>query len=169
MVNSKFVAYVSALCMYVLSFKCLDCVHMYVCMFCLSRLFPQKIVLRHQIMRMSRPQRTTDCLVHKNVTLSCCLIFGCMGGLHHVAERAHFPSLHYLNIHKMLQRFVDCTFLNLVCVQKCYLPLSSPMHARPRHGPWKRLWMAKPCKGKTRVPDAIWDKPAKGDNPDRKS
>ena len=84
-----------------------------------------------------------------------CLIFGCMGGLHHVAGRAHFPSLYYLNIHKMLQRFVDCTFLNLVCVQKCYLSLSSPMHARPRHGPWKHLWMAKPCKGKTRVPNAI--------------
>ena len=105
-------------------------------------------------MRMSRRQRTTDCSVRKNVTLSCCLIFGCMGELHHVAGRAHFPSLHYLNIYKMLQRFVDCTFLNLVCVQKCYLSMPSPMHVRPCHGPWKRLRMAKPCKGEMRVPVA---------------
>lgn len=30
-----------------------------------------------------------------------------------------------------------------------------PMHACPRHGPRKPLRTAKPCKGETRVPDAI--------------
>ena len=46
-----------------------------------------------------------------------------------------------------------------VCVplkpEKCHLFLPSPMHARPRHDPWKRLWTAKSCKGETRFPDAI--------------
>ena len=39
--------------------------------------------------------------------------------------------------------------------EKCHLLLPSPMHACPCHGPWKRLQMAKPCKGKMRVPDTI--------------
>jgi len=39
--------------------------------------------------------------------------------------------------------------------EKCHLLLPSPMHACPRHGPWKHFWMAKPCKGEMRVPDAI--------------
>jgi hypothetical protein len=39
--------------------------------------------------------------------------------------------------------------------EKCYLYLPSPMHACPRHDPWKRLRTAKPCKGGTRIPDAI--------------
>jgi len=39
--------------------------------------------------------------------------------------------------------------------EKCYLFLPSAMHACPRHDPWKRLWTAKPCKGETRVPNAI--------------
>jgi len=49
----------------------------------------------------------------------------------------------------------------LVCVctiqkpEKCDLFLPSPRHACPCHDPWKRLWTAKPCKGETRVPDAI--------------
>jgi len=39
--------------------------------------------------------------------------------------------------------------------EKCHLLLPNPMHACPRHGPWKRLWTAKQCKGKTRVTDMI--------------
>jgi len=39
--------------------------------------------------------------------------------------------------------------------EKCHLFLPSSMHACPHHDPWKRLRMAKPCKGETRVPDAI--------------
>jgi len=39
--------------------------------------------------------------------------------------------------------------------EKCHLLLPSPMHACPCHGPWKRLQTTKPCKGETRVPDAL--------------
>jgi len=39
--------------------------------------------------------------------------------------------------------------------EKCHLLLPSPKLGCPRHGPWKRLRTAKPCKGETRVPDAI--------------
>ena len=81
---------------------CLDCV----CMFCISRLPPQKIVLRHQIMRVSRPQKTNDCSVHKNVTLSCSWIIGCIGCCTMLLEVRIFPSFK-LNIRKRLQRFVD--------------------------------------------------------------
>jgi hypothetical protein len=38
---------------------------------------------------------------------------------------------------------------------KFHLSMLSPMHACPCHGPWKRFWTAKSCKGETRVPDAI--------------
>jgi hypothetical protein len=39
--------------------------------------------------------------------------------------------------------------------EKCHLFLPSPMHVCPCHDPWKRLWMAKSCKGETQVPNAI--------------
>jgi hypothetical protein len=45
--------------------------------------------------------------------------------------------------------------------EECHLLLPSPVHACPRHGPWKCLWTAKLRNN--------WDKPAKGDNPDKKS
>jgi len=38
---------------------------------------------------------------------------------------------------------------------KYHLFLPSSIHACLRHDPWKNLWTAKPCKGETRVPDAI--------------
>jgi hypothetical protein len=51
------------------------------------------------------------------------------------------------------------TYPSGVCVplkpEKYHLFLPSPMHACPRHDPWKCLWTAKSCKGETRVPDAI--------------
>jgi hypothetical protein len=51
------------------------------------------------------------------------------------------------------------TFSAGLCVllkpEKCHQFLPGPMHAYPRHDPWKRLRTAKPCKGETRVPDAI--------------
>jgi hypothetical protein len=51
------------------------------------------------------------------------------------------------------------TYPALVCVplkpENYHLFLPSPMHACPRHDLWKRLWTAKSCKGRTRVPDAI--------------
>jgi len=40
-----------------------------------------------------------------------------MGGCTMLLEELIFPLV-YLNIHKMLQRFVDYTFLNLVCVYR---------------------------------------------------
>jgi len=40
-------------------------------------------------------------------------------------------------------------------LEKRHFLLPSPMHACPRHGPWKSLRTAKPSKGETQVPDAI--------------
>ena len=65
------------------------------------------------------------------------------------------------------------TFSAGLCVllkpEKCHQFLPGPMHAYPRHDPWKRLRTAKPWRARREIASDNWDKPAKGDNPYRKS
>jgi hypothetical protein len=102
MVKSKFIVYVSGLCVYILAFKTVP---------------PEN---SHSASDHENEQATEDnrWFGPQKCYTKLLLNYWLYGGLHHVAGRAHFPSLHYLNIHKMLQRLVPCTFLNLVCVQK---------------------------------------------------
>ena len=53
-----------------------------------------------------------------------------------------FGLLRYYSIRIMFYSFARYLFL-------------CSMRACPRHGPWKPLRTPKPCKGETRVPDAI--------------
>jgi len=74
-----------------------------------------------------------------------------------------FPNISVNNVHGGSKgRYVVSgvpTLLVCVCVplkpETYHLFLPSPMHARPRHDPWKSLWTAKPLKSETRVLDAI--------------